>query len=205
MKECAFCFKTGKMTGEHVFSDWMNEILSGPWIRAFNSSEGSSGEHDHADLDWRRKVVCESCNGGWMSDIEHDHARPVMGPLIAGEVNVPITQSDARSIALFAFKTAVIVDTLRKNATSFFSRRIRDGFRTNLIIPSSVNIWMCAYATGSNRADLFSTYYKGDSPIMGPLEFYVCTYGVGCFAFQVLTVKSLWNGRVFPAPHFDRL
>jgi len=205
MKECAFCSKTDKMTGEHIFSDWMNDILAGPWIRAFNSSEGPSAQHDHAELDWTRKVVCETCNTGWMSDIEYKHAQPIMGPLIAGEIDIPINQSNARSIALFAFKTAVIVDTLRKNATPFFSRRIRNTFRTNLSIPLDVNIWICAYATGTNRADMFSTYYKGKSPFMGPLECHVCTYGVGCLAFQVVTIKSLWNGRVFPANDFDKL
>ncbi len=193
------------MTGEHVFSDWMNEILSGPWVRSFHSSEGPNSEHNHTDLDWTRKAVCERCNGGWMSDIENDHARPVMGPLMAGEINITVTQADARSIALFAFKTAVILDTLPKHRAPFFSRRVRNSFRTRLAIPSNVNIWMCAYATGTNRADVLLTYYKGNSPLMGRLELFVCTYGVGCFAFQVLAVKSLWDGRIFPAPHFDKL
>jgi hypothetical protein len=206
MALCAFCMNTAKLTGEHVNSDWMNKILRGPWTRFFNSSEGASAEHPSAKLNWKAKVVCEKCNGGWMSDIESKHASPVMGPLIEGEeIDIPITQTDAQSIAIFAFKTALVVDALREDEDRFFSQSVRTDFMNSLSIPSSVNMWFCAYLTRERRADTLAVYYKGHSRFKGFFDLYVCTFGVGCFAFQVLAVNGFAIGPLFPDRRFDYL
>ena len=34
---------------------------------------------------WKARVVCGDCNNGWMSDLENDHAKPVLTPLITGD------------------------------------------------------------------------------------------------------------------------
>lgn len=207
MNECAFCMKQAKMSGEHIHSDWMNTVMPGPWKREINSSEGIHTAHDSPQLNWKVKVVCEPCNNGWMSNLENKHAKPVLTPLIAGEVHIPISQSSAHSIALFAFKTAIIADLLRKQEgrEPFFSRRIRAAFRKTLDIPASVNMWMCAYATNERRADVLLAYYKTEMPLIGPFELYVCTYAAGGFAFQVVSIKSFGLARLAPNRSFDRM
>lgn len=208
MKECAFCFQPAKLSGEHVYSDWMNEVLPGGWESRFTkSADSSSASRYSAELDWKVKVVCEACNNGWMSDIEAKHAKPVMAPLIAGNIGISITQANAQSIAIFAFKTAVIMDLVRKDKDRepFFSRRLRTAFRKHLDIPSIVRMWMCAYAPGARRADAFAGYYSGEMPFVGPVQLCVCTYGVGGFAFQVVAVKHLGSGGLIPAGEFDKL
>jgi hypothetical protein len=55
-------------------------------------------------LNWTARVVCEPCNVGWMSKVEEHHPEPAMSDLIAGKVDIPIPQSRANSIALFALK-----------------------------------------------------------------------------------------------------
>jgi len=40
-------------------------------------------------MDWKVRVVCEKCNNTWMSDIEHNHAKPVLTPLVTGQMNIP--------------------------------------------------------------------------------------------------------------------
>jgi hypothetical protein len=195
-----------KLSGEHVHSDWMNKILPGPWTRIFNSSEGSNAKHPSVELDWKAKVVCKKCNNGWMSKIESEHASPIMGPLIKGEeIDIPITQKDARSIAIFAFKTALVVDALRKEEDRFFSQSVRTDFMNGLIIPSNINIWFCAYLTRESRADTLAGYYKGHSSFKGFFELYVCTFGAGCFIFQVLSVNGFAIGPLFPDGQFDYL
>jgi len=196
-----------KLSREHVHSDWMNAIIPGTWNRVVFSSDGLHAEHDSLELNWTVNVVCETCNNGWMSDLENNHAKPILSPLIAGEMDIPITQLDAHSIAIFAFKTAIIVDLIRKGkvVVPFFSRRIRAAFRRTLDIPTSVNMWMCAYATKEKRADVLSAYYKTEMPRIGPFELYVCTYAAGSFAFQVVAIKSLGLARLIPDGKFDRL
>jgi hypothetical protein len=206
MKECAFCMEPAKMSGEHIHSDWMNEILPGQWKRIFNSSLGLHAEHDSPELNWKIKVVCERCNNGWMSQLEEKIAKPVLAPLIGGEVNIPIPQSSADSIAAFAFKTAIIIDLLRNGDgfEPFFSPRIRAAFKKTHAIPPNVNMWMCAYLSREQRADVFSGYYKGNMPLECPVELYVCTYSAGSFVFQVVSIKTIGHSPLSPRGDFDR-
>jgi len=207
MAECAFCMKTAKLSGEHIHSDWMNKILPGKWVREFKSSLGHSFTQTSNSLNWKARVVCDECNSGWMSDIEADHAKPVMAPLILGNMNIPIDLPEARSIALFAFKTAVVLDMLRNEPgrLPFYSQRIRTAFMDKLTIPSNVNMWLCPYVTTENRADVFSGYNHGELSLMGPVQMHVCTFGAGSFAFQVLTVKTFSRDRIVPDGTFDSL
>lgn len=153
------------------------------------------------------KVVCEKCNNGWMSRLEDKIAKPVLTPLIGGEVNIPIPQSSADSIAAFAFKTAIIIDLLRDGDgfEPFFSRRIRANFKKTHAIPNNVNMWMCAYLSPDQRADVFSAYYKGNMSLEYPVELYVCTYSAGSFVFQVMSVKTIGRSPLGPRSDFDRV
>ena len=199
MEECGFCFeKVQKLSGEHIFSDWMNKIFTEPWERRFALPDGRVFTYGASDLNWKEKVVCGTCNHGWMSDVERDHAEPALTPLIVGKIGVPITEERAKSLAIFAFKTAAVVDLMperRKKSPPFFSRRIRSAFRESLTIPPLVWMWMCAYIPVHYRADIFTSGYHVDVPIIGPMEFYVCTYAIGHFVFQVVSVKSIYTGR----------
>jgi hypothetical protein len=129
-----------------------------------------------------------------MSDIEINHAKPALTPFIVGRIGFTVTPPMAKSIAIFAFKTAAVLDLMpikQKRKPPFFSRRIRADFRRNLTIPPMVSMWMCPYIPGNYRADAFVTCYDGNNPITGPIQLYVCTYAVRHFAFQVLSVKSI--------------
>jgi hypothetical protein len=198
MKECGFCFRrVSKMTGEHIYSDWMNKIFTDPWERRFTLPDGRVFTFPAAALDWKEKVACGVCNSGWMSAIEDNHAKPVLTSLIVGQLDIPITRSAARSIAIFAFKTAAVIDLMpirQKQQKPFFSKRIRSNFRDSLTIPPSVWMWMCPYVAKNYRADTFATNYQGESPVAGPMQFYICTYAIGHFVFQVLALKTIHTG-----------
>jgi len=200
MKECGFCFKEAtQLTGEHIFSDWMNKIFTKPWERRFSLPDGRVFAFGAAELNWKEKVVCGDCNSGWMSAIESDHAEPMLTPLIVGQIGIPISEEWSRSIALFAFKTAAVIDLMpeiKKRTSSFFSKRIRTDFRKNLTIPPSVWMWMCAYIPEHYRADVFASAYHTEVPVIGPMQFYIVTYAIGHFVFQVLSLKSIYTGRI---------
>jgi len=155
------------------------------------------------ELNWTAKVVCEPCNNGWMSDIEKWHAQPAMSELIAGKVDIPIPQSRANSIALFAFKTIAILEHLNRTRTSrFFPRDVRYRFRETLEIPPSINIWMAGYLPlGQGRC---TTIYH-ELPYPRSLELYVCTYAIGHFVFQVVAERKPSSLALSPIPRFERL
>lgn len=155
-------------------------------------------------LNWKAKVVCEPCNNGWMSGIESQHAKPVMTDLIAGKVNIPISQSSANSIALFAFKTAVVLEHLsRHRKVPFFSREVRYRFKQTLDIPPAVNILMAGYLPrGQGRC--LTAYHELPQTRNG-FELYVCTFCAGHFVFQLVAERQPSSLAFSPIRGFEHL
>jgi hypothetical protein len=184
-EECAFCPSTAKLSGEHVWSDWMNKLVPGK-KKFLNIIEGTDWSSN--TLNWKAKVVCEPCNNTWMSNIEEKHAKPAMADLIGDKLDILIPQSRANSIALFAFKTTVVLEHLSRRRTGrFFPREVRHRFRQTLDIPPSINMWMAGYLPlGQGRC---TTIYH-ELPDPRSLELYVCTYAIGHFAFQVVAERK---------------
>jgi hypothetical protein len=188
-KECAFCPSTAKLSAEHIFSDWMNDLF--PGTKRFSSADTETKSMRNwtgPDLDLKLKVVCESCNNTWMSGIEHAHAKPCLTDLITGKVDVPISEEYARSIALFAFKTIAICDHSRRNYPArFFPREIRYMFKSALEITPTVQ--MCFAGFLPRTHGLCTTIYH-DVPGPEGLKLYVCTYAVGHFVFQGVAFRK---------------
>jgi hypothetical protein len=164
----------------------MNNLFPGEKIFRNKTDRENEKVWSAAELNWKAKVVCESCNTGWMSQIESLNAQPALTDLIIGKQNVPVPQSRARDIALFAFKTCVIIEHMRRDRPfRFFPRLARHRFREFLEIPPNVRMWMAGFLPhGGGRCVTF--YY--DTPVIGllPIEFYVCNFGIGHFMFQVI-------------------
>ena len=84
---CAFCGFSGKLTGEHVFGDWLARIgLDLEPVQFDGGPLNRLGRDLGVDRPFRRTVrnVCGTCNNGWMSRPE-DVAKRVLTPLILGE------------------------------------------------------------------------------------------------------------------------
>ena len=203
MPECAFCDHGGKLTAEHITGQWMNDLFVGPSVSRFGTSTSDSKEFKSGELDFKAKVVCGTCNNTWMSDIE-TNVKPILAPMIAGERAVPITPEIARSIAVFAFKTAVIVDHMRRDEP-FFPRRFRQAFRKSLFIPSFVNMWMCGFAGNRSKVRIKGIYHSGKTPDGLHLKMYACTCAFGNFAFQVLSVFQSRSAEIYSAGRFKNI
>jgi hypothetical protein len=187
MKECAFCSHTGKLSAEHIVSAWMKPLFPGP----VKARYGSGDEFIRDSMDWKAKVVCETCNNTWMSKIESEHAKPVLTPLLTGETDVPIGLAEAHSMALFAFKTAVVLDHAGRDREPFFSRRVRYAFRERQAIPSFVQMWFTAFAGHRGNGRVLSMYHEGTDADGYRLQMYCCTCAFGHLVLQVLAVKQI--------------
>jgi hypothetical protein len=146
-------------------------------------------------LDWKAYVVCRSCNNTWMSAIENDHAKPSLSDLILGKVDIPIDRSRANSIALFAFKTAVVLDQLARDREPFFERSVRHEFRKSLTIPTNVRMWLAGFLP-SGSGEICPAYHEGQLSPEKRIEMYVCTYTVERIVIQVVAYKQ-WGLRGF--------
>ena len=189
-KECAFCPETANRSGEHLWSAWIGDLVPGAKRFSIKDEKGEViSEWVSERLDWKAKVVCEKCNNTWMNDIENNHAKPAMTELIVGKVDVPIPQSRARSIALLAFKTAVVFDLLRRDREPFFERSARHEFRMSLTIPPNVGMWMTGFLP-SAKGEVQTCYHEGGISEIERIEMYVCTFNVGRLCIQVVGYKQ---------------
>jgi hypothetical protein len=189
-RECAFCPNTANLTGEHLWSDWLNELLPGrKRFNLRNEKREVVKTWTSPELNWKAKVVCNSCNSGWMSKLENEHAKPSLTDLIIGKSGVLIDDARARSIALFAFKTAVVFDHLMRRPKRFFDFSARSEFRNSLTIPPGVGVFIAAIASrGFGEAN--TLYRELDLPSPRFFEAYVLTYSIERVAIQVAACKT---------------
>ena len=113
-------------------------------------------------IDSKTKVVFGNCNETWMSDIENRHAIPVLKPMITGSSTVPITRDTARSLAIFSFKTAVVLDHARRVGDPFFPPNVRANFMNHLTIPADVQMWVCGFGEHRNNVHIKAVYNRGN-------------------------------------------
>jgi hypothetical protein len=206
-KECAFCSGSAKISGEHVVSRWISKSIF-PGLGKHRIHKHNSGEVKEwigKGVQWQLKVVCTKCNNEWMSRLEDEHAKPRLTPLIKGSnIAIPIDLEYARSIALFAFKTALVVDQIQYNASPFFSKEVRSEFRKCLAIPLNVSMWMFAVDDLIPIAARF-LYYGKNLSLTEQIKLYTITFAIGKFGFQVVSIEHPWNVDLSPIPGFEHL
>jgi hypothetical protein len=172
---CAFCGFEGKLSGEHIWPEWVREIIltdmpkTGGYVWAeHKSDEPRRSRYDEAYrlrpggklADITVKRVCEDCNTGWMHRIE-DAAIPVLTRPIQGD---PVTfdGDDLDIVARWAFLKCLVV-TLSTHKGSLVSPKLCDWMRRHQRPPRSVLLTMACY--GGIRHPLYAS--------AGPVRFYV--------------------------------
>jgi hypothetical protein len=202
MPRCAFCLRTATLTGEHLWSEWMGDLLPQEryiFARQF-AGEPMLQTWESKEMNAKAKVVCENCNNGWMSDLENEHAKPAMRNLILSDSPVRLGPERIYSITVFAYKAAVIGHLMQRNVSVFFpasvftSRNLRR-FADKLAIPSGIQVWVGCIGIEDPRNGVFRMRYsKTPSAAANGLKLYICTFGLGRFVLQI--VASEWtNGR----------
>jgi hypothetical protein len=203
-RECAFCSATANFSGEHIWSKWMRKLFKSKKFRFSQRDQAGRivKQWSMAGIDLTAKVVCKKCNEGWMSRLEDLHAEPAMSDLIVGK-DVFISESRAKSIALFAFKTAVVLDHMGRDQP-FYSTSARHEFANSLTIPRNVNIWLAGlFPMSSGRVNTFYPEIHFDPPRY--LKLNVCTFAAGHLVFQVVGAQYIEIPNFGPLPGFEDL
>ena len=88
MALCLFC-DSAELTREHIWPDWLvTEYKSrgpsgrGAYTATLEHTDGLNAEWRQSTITMKRRLVCESCNSGWMSDLE-SLASPMLKPLLS--------------------------------------------------------------------------------------------------------------------------
>ena len=72
-RECLFCGNIGRLTEEHVYGDWLQKLgFRGPGVRELIEDADLENRilQEGNPFNKRLRIVCEDCNGGWMSALE---------------------------------------------------------------------------------------------------------------------------------------
>lgn len=106
---CVFCGEAGKLTGEHVFGEWLTRLgLPSEATKTHASPHNRLGRNLGATKPFTMTVreVCAPCNNGWMSRLERVSQR-ALSPLIRGEPG-SISNEDVGLVAAWAHKTVLM-------------------------------------------------------------------------------------------------
>jgi hypothetical protein len=114
---CIFCGKVRKLTEEHLLGKWLKElfIAAGLPIGGAYSKLGFVGEdiprserlYPTALFEQTVRAVCETCNNGWMSQLE-GAVQPFLGAMILRGQQTRLTRHDQRHLAAWAVKTLLV-------------------------------------------------------------------------------------------------
>jgi hypothetical protein len=202
MAFCVFCSGEAKLTGEHIWSEWMGDLFPQQrhiFRRQFAGEPFTTWESKNMDV--KAKIVCKPCNSGWMSDLENQHAKPAMQELILSDAPVALAPERIYSITVFAFKAAVIGHYMQRRKSRFWPSSVFApanirSFVSSLKIPLGVQLWIGCIASDDLRNGVFRLRYsKTPSGATKGFRLYVCTFGLGRFIWQL--VASEWtNGRL---------
>ena len=115
-RRCAFCETEGPLTREHVWPQWLKEVLPQglQWFGMEVEENGVKtpriwqGETISATV----RRVCRECNNGWMSRIE-EYSRPLLTPLVLGERR-SLSPQDQEIAATWGFKTILMLQFLNR-------------------------------------------------------------------------------------------
>jgi hypothetical protein len=155
------------------------------------TDKGKTANWKSASLNMKMPVVCAQCNNGWMSTLEAQYAKPAMKDLIVNDKLVSLSPNRLASIAVFAFKQAVIGDYASvPGRDPFYSLADRHSFAASLAIPSGVYMWLAAFK--EKRQGIFRPlYHKVPTNPKRSFEMYLLTFGAGYFLFQILSFRWL--------------
>lgn len=149
-RKCIFCDNvlTGVRAREHVIPQWLIAYLGIGEDKLYLAVAQSA---DDSVLESRKHVasrfvegrVCESCNNGWMNDLERE-AMEILKPLIAGTMPLVSISDDERTIvAKWAAKTAYVMSyavPLKKTPESSHLRYMKENKGA---VPSRVGVFGC--------------------------------------------------------------
>jgi hypothetical protein len=152
---CIFCGRSG-LSKEHVFPDWMREIFP----------RSSTDTHTHGSMDYghlpivgqnplvsqrtrqgqagtrKVRVVCRTCNGGWLSRMEKS-TQPVLKDLLQGH-SFSFTDEQREALARWITRTVMTAEFLDQHGATI-TQAERSAFFTSPNALPHWNIWIAPY------------------------------------------------------------
>lgn len=134
------------------------------------------------------KKFCRDCNNGWMSRLE-SAVRRTMGGLI-NDIAMELDAEQQRALALWAVKTAMVIEGVKQAKNGFYTRDDRSAFRQTLVPPMQTAVWIGRCAQSNNLHGEARKLHVSNPTATNPLEDgCATTFVIGRLVIQVLSVK----------------
>lgn len=190
---CIFCEGEGKMTREHVFPRWLEQIFPDVGTvdyvrRTVTSDADERHKRPGPGFDVVVRDVCDACNTGWMSALE-TQVRPILTPMFCGEPRV-LSAPDQQIVATWATKTMLTLQGVNMGGTRCVSaENYRWFYRKKAPLPSS-HVWLCHYV-GVDQWPVAAHQYGFTASTTGmptpsdgdPINCFGVAYAIGPVAF----------------------
>lgn len=199
-RRCVFCGGEG-VTSEHVWPQWINRLLAERLTDTSMTVQWAGDkERDAPNLDTKVKRVCKSCNSGWMSVLE-DRAKPILSPMIVGEVPVRLPPSSQRVLANWALKTSLMLDFIFSSQPRLYPASMYSSFFRDRSPSRQTAIWVAAYhearprffASAQPLAMGDPVKYTSDGIVIGGRAYengVISTFAVNAAVFQVASFEE---------------
>ena len=151
MRICFFCSKKADSL-EDVWPHWITDQFKAPKPgKAQLERHGVNVWHVHQP-ELKVRYVCQSCNNGWMSQLE-SQTKSFLQPLLMGEKRV-LDISGQTTIALWSLKTAMVLEALDQPQKRSYTQQEREQLRNLSVIPYRTSVWL---ATSVDRSLFLSS------------------------------------------------
>src|SRR5262245_39069663 len=141
---CVFC-GSSRLAGEHVFPRWLSRFVSPDELQRIETASdgegGSDSQRGSVGLASTVQSVCAACKNGWMAQLEADSI-PVLERSVGALELQRVDPSEQRQIALWATKTAMMIDQTQVEPQLPGRQLAR--LRTHRAIPGGTRVWMGA-------------------------------------------------------------
>jgi len=199
---CVFCGATGatvKISNEHTFSNWINDVLSPTVVGPGLSCERVilHGPRAGTSNVWPVKkvashtvgVVCKPCNESWMSTLD-SQVRPLIEPMILGH-NASLTPAQQITVATWASLKAAVFEYIW-GEQPVMTAADRVVVMTQNRPPATVRVRLAALESrGRPLQALARGYVQAGS---GDLA-YCLTMSIGCLVAQVFGARGAGGHR----------
>jgi hypothetical protein len=137
-RQCIFCPNKAN-SKEHLWPDWILRRLkiSRPMLHVRAASPAKIIPRAEILI----KCVCETCNHGWMHDLE-DLNIPIIGSMMEDN-SMHLTLEHQRAVVRWAIKTSMVQDAIdTRNRKLFYTGPERFALRSNTSLPNYTSVWL---------------------------------------------------------------
>lgn len=208
-RKCLFC-GNGNLTNEHIYPKWLFELikLDSPTFQPSTTvylvsssdhadkvehAQWSSDEREIHYKDFKAKLVCSSCNNGWMSELENE-VKPIIDDLLENKTNIPVHSEKAYALSRWAIiKIILIVRSvrIRQDFDPFLLQLLKAG-----VIPEGFVVELCSM-TGyflnfhfGSQSPLSPKRVTMEEMLLADENFFVSGLQIGNIGFRITFLKT---------------